>query len=114
MRFRRVKIKEGVTYIGKINSWRIDADKRFFRIFVSLDDIEESEFMHCIPYSEVIPSRLADFCEKFCILDANGNVEFDELIEACVEVKLNIGRDSNFYVGEIYPVYSEEEIFGDE
>lgn len=108
MKFKKINLEEHVSYEGRIVKYAIDENKYFFRIFVEIEGIEGISFLKCIRYAEYMPSVLSEFCEEFGILDNRGNVNFDELIEMQVIVSLNLGKDGNFYIADIEPIYEED------
>ena len=108
MKFKKMNIEEGAMYGGVITSYAIDEDKRFFRVFVEAEDVKGVIFMKCIRYAEYTPSLLSDFCENMGIMDAKGNVDFNELIQMPVLISLTQGRDGNYYISDILPEGDEE------
>lgn len=108
MKFRKINLEENVEYDAKVVSWGIDDDKRFVRIFVEIEGLDNIQFLKCIRYSEFAPSALSNFCEMFDIINKNGDVDFDKLIDVDIVVTMNQGRDGNFYVADIYPENYEE------
>ena len=110
MKFRKINLEENIEYDAKIVSWSIDNDKRFFRVFAEIAGLDGSTFMKCIRYAEFAPSTLSNFCEMFEIVERNGDVDFDELLDAAVVVTLSKGRDGNFYISDIYPVGDDDDV----
>lgn len=108
MKFRKINLEENVEYDAHIVSWSIDDDKRFVRIFVEIEGLDNIQFLKCIRYSEFAPSVLSNFCEMFDIINKNGDVDFDKLIDVDIVVTMNQGRDGNFYVSDIYHENYEE------
>ena len=118
LKFKKVAFKTEKFYPGIIREVEIDDIRQRFRIFVELEKLPEELFMKSLPYSESSYSIMGRFFEEMGAIDENGEVDIDDLEGSAVEVTLNEGKDSNWYVNEMHLIeefeeYDDEEIFGD-
>lgn len=117
-KFKKVTFKPEKFYPGIIKKVEIDDIKGKVRIFTELDKLPDELFMKSLPYSESSYSMMGRFFEEMGAIDENGEVNIDDLEGSAVEVTLNEGQDSNWYVNEMHLIeefeeYDDEEIFGD-
>lgn len=115
---KKVAFKPEKFYSGVIKEVEIDDIRQRLRIFVELDKLPNEFFMKSLPYSESCYSAMGQFFEEMGVIDENGEVNIDDLEGSEVEVTLNKGNDSNWYINEIqligeFEEVDEEEIFGD-
>ena len=115
---KKVAFKPEKFYSGVIKEVEIDDIRQRLRIFVELDKLPNEFFMKSLPYSESSYSMMGRFFEEMGAIDENGEVDIDDLEGSAVEVTLNEGKDSNWYVNEMHLIeefeeYDDEEIFGD-
>lgn len=118
LKFKKVAFKTEKFYPGIIREVEIDDIRQRLRIFVELEKLPEELFMKSLPYSESSYSIMGRFFEEMGAIDENGEVDIDDLEGSAVEVTLNEGKDSNWYVNEMHLIeefeeYDDEEIFGD-
>lgn len=118
IKFKKVAFKPEKFYPGIIKKVELDDIRGKVRIFTELDKLPDELFMKSLPYSESSYSMMGRFFEEMGAIDENGEVDIDDLEGSAVEVTLNEGKDSNWYVNEMHLIeefeeYDDEEIFGD-
>lgn len=101
MKLKRINIEEDSCYYGKIVDYAVADDKRFFRIWVEIDDFPGIKFLKSVRYSEYIPSQMATLLEALGVLESNGRVDFDSLNGKEVIVNFNMGNDGSYYINEM-------------
>lgn len=122
IKFKKIKLTAEELYEGVIRKVEFDKVSRRVRIFTELDKVEGETFLKSLPYSVSVNSPTGRFFEAMGAMDEDGIVDLEELVGHSVHVTLNQGKNSAWYVNEMYldeedEEYEEaedEEIFGDE
>lgn len=118
IRFKKLQLRANRIYEGVIKEIEFDEENNRVRIFTELDKVKGEIFYKSLPYSESEASQLGQFFENMGAIDEEGIVDFEELKGQAVQVTLNQGKNSTWYVNEMYLIeeYEEaddEDIFGD-
>lgn len=99
--FKKLKLNENQEYEAVVRDVEVNKKKRKMRIFVELDEVKNQTFMKSIPLELTEGSMLWRFFDNNELLDKNGNVETDNLIDKDCVVTLSRGNDSNWYVDQL-------------
>ena len=107
--FKKMKLRSNQEYDGVVRDVRVNEKKVTMWIFVELDEVKNQNFMKSFPLVLTEGSILWDFLNENELLDRNGKLDTDLLIDREVVVTLSKGKDSNWYIDEMH-FYIETEV----
>lgn len=99
-------LNEKMIYYGTIRKCEVKKEK--FLTFVELDDEPNILYLNSQQISMRVGSPFHHFCDGMKLIEENGELDFDILIDVSVIVKFKKGRDGNMYISMLDKVESDE------
>lgn len=109
IKFKEVKLKANKFYTGIVKEVNFGKNNQKIYFFVELDVDPGVRYMKSLDYSENRNSQLGIFLEQLGVLDDNNEINLKDLEGCEVQVTLNAGKNSIWYVNEMYLVEDEAE-----
>lgn len=109
IKFKEVNLKSNTFYTGIVKEVNFGKNNQKIYFFVELDADPGVQYMKSLDYSENRNSQLGMFLEQLGVLDDNNEINLKDLEGCDVQVTLNKGKDSFWYVNEMYLVEDESE-----
>lgn len=109
IKFTEMSIHPDVEYNGIVENVVFDEKKERLRIFVTLEEFPEEQYMKSLQFSRNRNGQAGRFFDELGLMDSKGNVELDDLLNEEVIVTLSQGKDSYWYVDQLWLAESSDD-----
>lgn len=109
IKFHNLKIKQDVEYNGIVTDVQVDEERGRIRIFVTLEEVPGEPYMKSIQFSRSRNGQAGRFFDELGLMDSKGNVELNDLLNKEVIVTLSQGKDSYWYVDQLWLAESSDD-----